>query len=172
MNMEDKQTIEQEKATEQIEQNVHCEQCDDYLAGWKRAQADYANLRKDTEREKAEFAKFANERLLSSLLPAIDQYEMALDFTPDLTDTSQEGQKKLINWIAGLKAVRIGWESAFKDIGLEQVSTDGTFDPLMHEAVGEEEADGKSSGEIVRCMQSGWRLNGKLLRPAKVILAK
>jgi len=146
--------------------------CEEYLAGWKRAQADYLNLQRESERAKLESSKYANERLLSALLPAIDQFEMALAFTPDLSAVPEADRKKLENWIVGLKAVRSGWETAFKEIGLEQVSTVGTFDPFMHEAVGEEESAERKSGEIVRCMQVGWRLNGKLLRPAKVTVAK
>ncbi len=138
--------------------------CDEHLAGWKRAQADYVNLKNDTEREKAEFSKYANERLLERLLPAIDQFELALEHAPvGMTDP----------WMSGLKAVKNTWESAFRDIGLDHVPTDGAFDPLIHEAVGEEEAVGAtpaSPGQIMRVVQSGWRLNGKLLRPAKVII--
>lgn len=135
--------------------------CDEYLAGWKRAQADYMNLKKDTEREKAEFSKYANERLLERLLPAIDQFELALEHAPaGIADP----------WISGLKAVKNTWEAAFHDIGLEHVPTDGAFDPLIHEAVGEE--DGGEAGKIVRVVRSGWRLHGKLLRPARVIISK
>lgn len=144
---------------------------EEYLAGWKRAQADYANLQKEMEREKVEFSKYANERLLSSLLPAIDQYEIALSFVPDLSTCSAEDKKRIENWITGIKAVRGLWETAFQEIGLEKVSAAGAFDPLLHEAVGEEVSD-KPEHEIVRVAQDGWRLNGKLLRPAKVILSK
>lgn len=168
--------MEEEKITEQSEPNINQpsteDLCAQYLAGWKRAQADYVNLKKETDREKAEFSKYANERLLSSLLPAIDQFEMALAFTPDVSSLTDDMRKKMENWFVGIKAVRAGWETAFKDIGLDQVQTNGAFDPQIHEAVGEEEDTERSSGEIIRTTQSGWRLNGKLLRPAKVILAK
>ncbi len=169
--MEDKQTTEQENTAEELEQKTHCVKCEEYLAGWKRAQADYANLKKTTEREKKEFAKFANEDLLSALLPAIDQYEMALSFTPDLNNIPDEEREKLKNWIIGLQAVRLAWEAAFKEIGLERIPTDCAFDPLIHEAIGEEKSAKNPSGQIVRTMQSGWRLNEKLLRPAKVVIS-
>lgn len=145
--------------------------CDEYLAGWKRAQADYANLKRDVEKEKMEYSKYANERLLESLLPAIDQYETAMNFAPDLSHLPQEDQKRIGNWITGLKAVRNLWENAFKEIGLEKIQTAGAFDPLLHEAVGEEISE-KPEQEIVKIVQDGWRLNGRLLRPAKVILSK
>lgn len=137
-----------------------CAKCDEYLAGWKRAQADYANLKRDTEREKMEYAKFANERLLDSLLPAFDQFENALAVAPEGVD----------KWLAGLKAVKSLWETTFRDIGLERIVTDGPFNPSLHEAVAEEE--GTEPGKIVRVAQSGWKLNGKVLRPAQVIVSK
>lgn len=145
-------------------------QAEEYLAGWKRAQADYANLKKEGEREKQEYAKYANERLLDALLPAVDQYEMALRFTPDISTLPEEEQKKLKNWIIGLHAVKSLWETVFQSIGLEKVRTDGTFDPQLHEAVSEEASE-LAPGSIVRVSQDGWMLNGKLLRPAKVIVS-
>jgi molecular chaperone GrpE len=145
-------------------------QTNEYLAGWKRAQADYANLKREVERERTEFSKYANQRLLENLLPAIDQFETALDHLPDLSGIPEEAQKKLQNWFTGIKAVRSLWEMSFREIGLEKVATDGTFDPQIHEAVGEE--DGDEPGKIVRATQSGWKLHGRLLRPARVVIAK
>lgn len=145
-------------------------QCETYLAGWKRAQADYANLKKESEREKSELTKFANERLLDSLLPAIDQFDMALSHAPDLSGADEEATKRIQNWIVGIRAVKTAWENAFKTIGLDRVSTEGAFDPLIHEAVGEE--PGETDGAITREVQPGWRLNGKLLRPARVLISK
>lgn len=156
----------------QDDKQAECPKCVDYLSGWKRAQADYANLKRETDKEKAEFAMYANERLLERLLPAIDQFETALAFTPDLSSLPEEDKKKLTNWITGLQAVRGSWESVFKDIGLEKVPTQGSFDPLIHEAVSHEPSETVEEGNIVRTMQSGWRLNGKLLRPARVSVAK
>jgi molecular chaperone GrpE len=147
-------------------------QCEEYLEGWKRAQADYANLKRETEKERIEISKFANERLLSSILPAIDKYELALSHEPDLKEIADEHAARIKTWITGLKAVRALLETAFRSIGLEQVKTEGMFDPSIHEAVGEEPSEEVTEGNIIRVNQSGWSLNGKLLRPAKVIIAK
>jgi len=147
-------------------------QCNEYLSGWRRAQADYANLKRESDREKSEFSKYANERLLMELLPAIDQYDIALSFIPDTSTLPEADRKRFDNWLTGIRAVRGLWEGSFQAIGLEQVPTTGNFDPLIHEALGEEEKAGVEPGAIIRVAQHGWRLNGKLLRPAKVILAK
>ena len=56
--------------------------------------------------------------------------------------------------------------------GLERIPTDNGFDPLMHDAAGEEEREGVASGSILSVVQDGWRLHGKVLCPARVIIAK
>jgi molecular chaperone GrpE len=145
---------------------------EEYLAGWKRAQADYQNLKKESEREKSEFAKFANERLLSDLLPAIDQFSLALSFIPDTSTLSPEDKKKWDNWLIGIKAVQSLWDQAAQGTGLTRISVDGMFDPMLHDAVGTEEVEGSESGSIIRVVEDGWSLHGKVLRPAKVIISK
>jgi molecular chaperone GrpE len=158
-----------EEAEAPANQDCHCEE---YLAGWKRAQADYANLKKENDREKLEFAKYANEKLINDLLPAIDQFESALAHAPDLRSLADDQAKRIQNWINGIVAVKNLWESVFKDIGLERVPTEGSFDPLVHEAVGHVDSAELEEGSVAKVMRSGWRLNGKLLRPAQVMVAK
>lgn len=145
---------------------------EEYLAGWKRAKADYENLAKETERRTQDLAKYANENLLSAIIPIIDQFELALEHTPDITEFAEAERKRLKNWIIGLHAVKALWETAFKEIGLEQVPTDGAFDPSIHEAVAREASETIPTEKIIRVEQAGYLLNGKLLRPAKVIVAK
>ncbi|MCE9586363.1 nucleotide exchange factor GrpE [Candidatus Uhrbacteria bacterium] len=145
---------------------------EEYLAGWKRAQADYQNLKKDSERAASEYAKFANERLLSDLLPAIDQFNLALAFIPDTSTLSPDEKKKWDNWLVGIKAVKSLWDHAAQNAGLSRVPVDGTFDPMLHDAAGTESVEGKESGTIVRVVQEGWSLHGKVLRPARVIITE
>lgn len=144
----------------------------EYLEGWKRAQADYQNLVRETEAKRSEFADWATERVLTQLIPALDQYEVALRFTPRLDAIPQDQRRPFENWIVGLEAVRSLWWDAAKDLGLEAVRTTGGFDPAIHEAVGEEVSETVPVGEIVRTTMNGYALKGKLIRPAKVIVSK
>ncbi len=143
-----------------------CASCAEYLAGWKRAQADYQNLKKETERERAVYIKSANERLLGSLLPLLDQLEMALVQAPAFDEPAE------IAWAKGIQAIASGWEKVFQGLGLSRVSTEGTFDPLWHEAAGEEVVEGVPAGQIARVLQGGWRSEERVLRPARVIVTK
>lgn len=145
-------------------------QCEDYLAGWKRAQADYQNLRREVEREKGELAKFANEQLIEALLPAMEQYDLVLAHVPDTSTLPEADRKPWENWLAGVRAVKSHWDQAAKNIGLERIRPAETFDPNEHEAAGEMASD-KEPGSIQKVLQEGWKLHGKVIRPAKVILA-
>lgn len=158
--MEEEQNIET--------QEEGCSKCEEYMSGWKRAQADYQNLKKESEREKSEFAKYANERLLSELLPAFDQFGLVLQYVP----APEADRKAWDNWLIGVRAVQALWEQAAKAQGLERIGGEGLFDPTKHEAVGEEAVEGKEAGMILRIMQDGWTLHGKIIRPAKVIISK
>lgn len=149
-----------------------CAQCDEYLAGWKRCKADYDNALKEMAREKAAFGKYANEQLMAELLPAIDQFALAMKHVP-MTETLPEASRGIWEkWLVGVRAVRSAWDQAAKQQGLERIPTDGMFDPLVHEAAGEEDREGAETGLILSVLQDGWRLYGKVLRPARVIIAK
>jgi len=149
-----------------------CPDCAEYLAGWKRAQADYQNLKKDVERDRAEFTKYANERLLHELLPAIDQFALVVRHQPDPSTLPVESRKVWENWLAGVRAVQSHWDRLAASVGLERIPVEGKFDPSIHDAAGEEEAEGAEPGTIVKVVSDGWRLHGKVLRPARVIVAK
>ncbi|MBD3251074.1 nucleotide exchange factor GrpE, partial [Candidatus Uhrbacteria bacterium] len=72
---------------------------DEYLDGWKRAKADYENLVKETERKKAEYIDWSREQILISLLPAFDQYEVAMQHQPELQLNREADQKAYENWV-------------------------------------------------------------------------
>ena len=64
------------------------------------------------------------------------------------------------------------WEQLAASLGLSRITVDGNFDPALHEAVGEAVAEGTPAGSIIKVMQDGWKLHGKVLRPSKVIISK
>lgn len=145
---------------------------DEYLAGWKRAQADYANLIKETEKARQSFTDYAKEQCLGRLLPAIDQFEIALQFQPALDVVPEADRRKFETWVTGLRAVQSLWEQAAKEMGLEPTTSTGKLDPSQHEAIAEETHATIPAGDLIRVTQGGWKLNGKLIRPAKVIVSK
>lgn len=160
---EDKQQNQNSDSTEEADNAEELKtKCDEYLAGWKRAQADYANLKRETERDRIEFQKYAAEEILHKLLPTIDGIDAALSLLPESTDK---------DWAQGLRAVYSQLYSFLQDVGLEKIDCSNGLDPMVHEAVAQEKSD-LPENQIVRVVQSGWMLRGKALRPSKVVIAK
>lgn len=125
----------------------------EYLDGWQRTQADFINLRRRDEEAKTEFLKFARFSLVEELIPVLDSFNIALsgghkDFEP------------LYNQLVAV----------LKGNGLEETNPLGeTFSPHEHEALatvhtGKHEENHK----VLEVLQKGYKLNGKLVRPAKV----
>ena len=123
------------------------------------AQADLENVRKRAEREVVDAVRFANERLLASLLPVLDEFDAAMA-------TAEAGAAK------GLEMVRDDLFKVLREAGLDGVPTAGTFDPYLHEAVGRLNDEALPEGSIKEVVQKGYRFNFKLLRPAKVIVVR
>ena len=144
---------------------------DEYLSGWKRMKADYDNLVKEDEKRRSEYTDWAREQILSQLLPAIDQYDIALQFTPDISSLDEANQKIFRNWIVGLEAVRSLWWDAATEMGLKKIEITGVFNADLHEAVGEEASETIEKGSIIRATMNGYLLNEKVIRCAKVIVS-
>lgn len=147
-----------------------CDKCAEYMAGWKRAVADYENLKRQTAEDKVHFAKYAHVSMLQDLLPAIDHFETALAHLPDTSEIAEPQKKQIDNWIVGIKAVGMLWQQMFDEIGLTKISTDCGFDPKLHSAVSQESDPEKPDGAILKVIQSGYMLKDTVLRPAKVVV--
>lgn len=124
-----------------------------------RALADYQNLLKQTGKEKIEFVKFALENFLHELLPVYDHLKLSIK---NLSD-----EEKKNSWVEGVSYVLKQFKSTLEDQGLEEIKTVG--EKFNHDEM--EAIDGE--GEIVKTeIMPGYKLRGKLIRPAKVIVSK
>jgi molecular chaperone GrpE len=130
-----------------------------------RLTADFDNYKKRAARERQEAVSFANENLLTRLLPVLDAFEMAL-----AASTSDSSAKSLQ---AGIVMVAQQLKSALADAGLEEIDATGKrFDPNLHEAVSQEETTDVPEGEVIRQTRKGYKFRQRLMRPAGVIVAK
>lgn len=137
---------------------VHQEQ---YL----RTLADMENLRKRTQREKEELAKFANENILREILPVIDNLERAVEHAEQAE--SNDGL------FEGVQMTLTQFSQLLGKFGVESVEAVGQiFDPAYHQAMGQMESEEHPVNTVVQQMQKGYQLNERLLRPAFVMLAK
>jgi molecular chaperone GrpE len=139
-------------------------QRDDYLALAQRTQADFENFRKRAAREKAEAADRGMGRLAKELLPALDHLELALRATEE-----HEGAEDVVK---GFRLVHEELLGALERVGIQGFSPQGEpFDPNEHEAMAQQPAENAAPGTVIEVYQRGYRLNGQVLRPARVVVA-
>ena len=168
-----------EKEIEDLKKKL--EECqklkEEYLAGWQRARADFLNYKKEEMERIGEFFKYANLNLILKFLPILDNFEIAEKKLPEnlKTDVNVKGILQIKNQILEF----------LKNQGVEEIKAVGeAFDPNLHEVMEEiepafapasaEAAAGKEikSGVIIEEIQKGYKINGRLLRPAKVKVTK
>ena len=140
---------------------------DEYLNGWKRAKADLINYQKDEGKRFEEMMKYSTEAIVRDLIPVLDSMELALSMGA-LAKADISAQK-------GFSIIRNQLEEVLKKKGLEKlkVSPGDNFDPAKHESIGEvDEGSPLDSGKIAEEIESGYLLNGKVVRPARVKLSK
>ncbi len=125
----------------------------------KRAIADYQNLEKRVNEGRLELANWATFEVIKKLLPVFDHFEKALNGASEDEKTS--------GWYKGVEMAAKQFMIVLKDEGLEQVSVDGQFDPNLHEAI--DTRIGKN-GQVLEILEKGYTLNGKIVKPAKVVV--
>jgi len=161
----DEQKTDEEKIQPQMDELAECrKKCDEYLAGWQRERADFQNYKKEESRRGAEMRTYLTESMVRELLTVLDSFDIAFDFVPD----DLKGHK----WIHGTEQIRAQLFEVLRREGVEVIKTDAeVFNLALHESV-EEVASEKPEGTIVEEIQKGYMLDGKVIRPARVKVAK
>ena len=141
--------------------------CDEYKAGWARAQADYQNLQRDVEKKQSDWMKMSEVHMLEEFIPVYDNFKKAFAATQGVVTTEQEA------WIKGIEYIKKQFSDILKKYNVEEVGTVGElFDPVRHQVLGEEESTVYDAGVIVREIEGGYAASGRVLKVAKVIVAK
>ncbi|WP_410767957.1 nucleotide exchange factor GrpE [Fontibacillus sp. BL9] len=126
-----------------------------------RTQADFDNFRRRTVKEKEELGKYASAKLITELLPVIDNFERALSTTADNAEIS--------SYTKGVEMIFRQLEGILKAEGLTPMESVGTpFNPDFHQAIMQVESDEYEEGTVVEEVQKGYLLKDKVLRPAMV----
>ncbi len=150
------------KAVQELE-----EKCEEYLAGWKRALADYENLKQDVEARVGEGKKRIKEALAHELLPVVDNFQQALHHAPP----PDADQQTIENWLVGVGFIAKQFEDVMKSMGIEKIETTGQiFDPNLHDAVSTRSEENKNDQEILEEITQGWKMDEQVIRPAKVVI--
>ena len=141
-----------------------------YLAGWQRARADFLNYKKEEIKRVEQILQYANLNLILKILPILDNFDLAEKKLPENLKNDEN--------IKGLLQIKAQFKNLLKSNGVEEIKTIGTeFDPNFMEAVEATEspplkASTDKSGIVLDEIQKGYTINGKILRPAKVKVAK
>ena len=131
-----------------------------------RAQAEIENIRRRTEIDVEKAHKFALEKFANELLPVIDSLERALE-------VADKENPELASMIEGIELTLKSLLGAVRKFGVEVVGdTNVPFNPEIHQAMSMMESDDVAPNHVMMVMQRGYTLNGRLLRPAMVAVAK
>ena len=141
------------------------ERADEYLNRLKYLQADFENYQKRVRREQEELVKHGSEQLIVKLLGVVDDLERAIE-----ASKNSSGKEVLVS---GVEMVLKQLQAALAEEGLSQIEAVGKpLDPELHEAVTTVETDQCPENIIVRVLRKGYSLNGKVIRPSMVEVAK
>lgn len=143
-------------------------------AEWKdkylRAYADFENVKKRLERDKATAVSYANESFASDILAVLDSFDQAVvsiegvdaSCSADVLDKMKEGVGLTYNQL----------KKILEKNAIKEISCEGEYDPALHQAIMQVESDEHESGNIVQVMQKGYTIKDRVLRPAMVSTSK
>ncbi len=141
------------------------ERTDGYFDKLLRLQADFDNYKKRVERDRLDFVRFANEEMIVEILKIVDDFERAV-----------EAGKSRHDFDILYKGIEMIWNDLkefLKQKGVKEIDAQGKpFNPHEHEAMMQEERDDHPEDHVIEEFQRGYTLNGRVIRPSKVKVAK
>lgn len=160
----EEQENEEEQEVLQASLDASREKAQEYLEGWQRSRAEFANYKKRIMREKKDIHKVARGEVIKLYLDIADDLGRALQ------DRPEEGEGAA--WAVGIELIYKKLLSRLEAEGVERIEAEGEpFDPNIHEAVFQEDNDEYESGRVIEVIQDGYYLGDKVLRPALVRVA-
>lgn len=166
---EEAQTDTQEaKMSEETQPEVKEEKKEeiDYKSKYFYIAAELDNFRKRAEREKIDTVQFGNQRIIQDMVEVLDNFERTINMLRPDQD------QKVKNLVFGLDMIEKQFLTALAKHGLKPIEALGKdFDPNFHEAMAQEYAEGKKPNEVIKELQKGFVLNGRVIRASKVVVA-
>ena len=132
-----------------------------------RTTADLENFKKRAARERQDAIRFANASLFEKLIPALDNFDMAMAAANNAEGHSMESLK------TGVAMIYNQLKAALADAGLEEIdATNQPFDPNLHEAVSHQDSADLPEGQVLQQLRKGYKLKERLIRPASVVVSR
>lgn len=138
----------------------------EYLNGWKRAQADYKNLQTQMESERATTRRYAKHSAVMTILPLYTNFGLASEHLPE----ELEGN----TWAQGILHIRTQFTQILEEMGVKEIAVANgqAFNPTFHEAVSQEKSEDAESGTIIKILAKGFTLDDEVVMPTKVVVAE
>ncbi len=157
--------LEEEVVTEEIEETLESLRAerDDYVARWQRSQADCMNMRRRSNEDLEARLRMRMQPLLEGLLLVIDNLDMALASPMETTEAKNLGM--------GVRMTRDQLLGALSGEDVERITTEGSFDPNLHQAIELVQDSGVEPGTVVACTRTGYTWRDVVLRSAQVNVA-
>ena len=156
-------SVQIETLTEQLEAAE--QRAAEAEAGWQRARADYQNLKRRSEEQRAESASIAGDRLLIRVLDLADDFDLAVEHIPEEAQGSP--------WVEGITAIDRKLRALLEAEGIEAMEGEGeAFDPQTQQAISYEDTADLPDGTVIKILQRGFTINGRVFRPALVAVAR
>lgn len=153
--------------TELDELRAKAAKADEHWDRLLRQAADFENFKKRAARDRQDAIRYANEGLLSKLIPILDNFEMAMT----AANTSQAASADALK--TGVTMIHGQFKAALAESGLEELDAAGKpFDPNWQEAVSHQESTTVPDGQVLQQLRKGYKFRERLVRPATVIVAK
>ena len=142
------------------------QQVGENLAGWQRTLADLENLKKRTITEKEEYRKYCLEDVVLEILPVLDNFKLATNHAPE--------DQKNSSWLVGIMHIQKQLSDILFNLGVEsiEINSGDEFNSEIADAIESVESTDIKSSHIARIVSSAYRMNGKVIRHAKVAVAK
>jgi molecular chaperone GrpE len=141
------------------------QQSEEYLDGWQRERAEFANYKKRVDRERQQLQHNIAGNIIRKYLEILDDLELALQNQPADGDGA--------SWAEGIELVYRKFLSALEAEGVMPMEVAGQqFDPNLHEAISQEPSEDMESGQIIEVVRNGYLIGERVLRPATVRVAQ
>ena len=143
---------------------------DEYLKGWQKERADFINYKKNEKERFKEVVRFSNERIIKSLISVLDGFDLAIE-----SFLRQEKDKKENeHYLKGIYLIKSQLEDILDKEGIEKIKVKlgDLLNPALHEVVAVAEDEKFSPDTITEILEKGYILNGKVIRPCRVIVVK
>ena len=166
--MEEEMMFEEEEIAKEGEQLLEQlaaaeKKAEEHWQSLLRTRADMENLRKRTEKDLENAHKYGIEKFVTEMLPVKDSMELGISAQEATVESLQEGMQLTMNM----------FNTTFEKLGVEEIDPQNEpFDPELHQAMTMQESDEVEPNRVIAVMQKGYRLNGRLVRPAMVMVSK